>query len=395
MSMDSRNQPSAPARAILMGLCLLGLVQPCHGQPWLIDATFKIQPEYNDNPQLLPGVKDDTFGLTGGIDMEARQDTGATKMTLRGRAEGTLYANSDIPDDGLGLLALAYQHATERHKIGLDGSFLIDNSLENEIDDPGDIDQGITSFQVRRYKLDLAPVWTYALTERSGVELGYDFIGVEYGANKDEAELENYLYQSGAGKLFYQWTESTTVSGIPQVFNYDSSDSDTHYTGGSLSLSVEHLFSKTLSGELAVGGYWTDFDSGREKSSASGELFSLGLLQRGEQTRLRALVSRSLRPSGSGQMREADQVLLTVNRDLSSRMSLSFRARYNQTRNIGIGNANEFDFLLIEPGINWRLSERTDLAFTYRYLFKDEKDIGETADSNEALVSFIYHWQRR
>jgi hypothetical protein len=227
------------------------------------------------------------------------------------------------------------------------------------------------------------------------VELGYDFIGVEYGANKDEAELENYLYQSGAGKLFYQWTESTTVSGIPQVFNYDSSDSDTHYTGGSLSLSVEHLFSKTLSGELAVGGYWTDFDSGREKSSASGELFSLGLLQRGEQTRLRALVSRSLRPSGSGQMREADQVLLTVNRDLSSRMSLSFRARYNQTRNIGIGNANEFDFLLIEPGINWRLSERTDLAFTYRYLFKDEEDVGETADSNEALVSFIYHWQRR
>lgn len=381
-------------RILLAGLCALAASQPGNAQEWLIDGSFKIQPEYDDNLRLLPGVKDGTFGLTGGLDIKAKKDTGATQIDLRGVAEGTAYSNTDIPNDGLALVDLGYRHGlSERSEIGLDGSFLSDSSLENQLDDPADIDQGLSSYNIRRNKLDLAPSWTYALTERSGLDLAYEFIGVAYGDNKERADLENYLYNSAVGRLFYRWTERTTVSGIPQVFGYTSSDSENHFTGGSLSIGLEHRFSETLSAALAFGGYNTDFDIDDQTSSASGGLFSASLIKRGERTRVRGLVSRTLRPSGSGQMREADQVLLGVKRSITPQVDFSFRARYLKTRNIGVGNSNERQYVLVEPGITWHLNERLDLAATYRYRSKEDQGIGETtAESNQGVVSLIYNW---
>ena len=388
----------SPARPLLAGLCLLVIAQPGHGQQWLIDGSFKTQTIYDDNLRLSPSVKDDTFGLTGGIDVKAEKDTGATQIELRGRAEGTLYSksDSDVPDDGFVLLGIGYRHGiTERSEIGLDGGFINDSTLENTADvtdDPGDIDPGITSFRVRRNKLNLAPMWTYALTERFSLDLGYDFIGVEYGSDKDKADLEDYRYQSGAGGLFYRLTETTTLSATLQAFGYSAQDSDTDYTGGSLSAGVEHRFSKTLWGDLTFGAYNTDFDVDSESSSKNGGLFGASLVKRDERTRVRALVSRDLRPSGSGQMRQADQILLAVKREITPRVDFSFRTRFLKTENIGIGSSNEREYVLIEPGVIWHLSERFDLAATYRYRSKDDRAIGDTAESNRVFLSLVYDW---
>ena len=385
-----------PTLQLLTALCLLAVSTHGYAQQWFVNSSAKIQPEYEDNVRLRPDGNDSTFGLTGGVTVEAQKASEVMEIAIQGLLEGTTYSESDVPDDGFASLGLDYSlKATERSEIDLDASFVNDSTLRtvtNEIIDPGDIDPGISSFRVRRNKLDISPAWTYALTERSGVELGYDFRGVDYGNKKGRAGLEDYLYHNGLGRVFYRLTENTTVSGTLEGFHYSSSDSDGESDGVLLLAGIEHRFSETLFGDLAGGGYTTDVDVDSVQDSESGALFSASLVKRLERTRLRALVSRDLLPSGSGQVREADQLVFSVKYEVTPRLDFSFRTRFLKTENIGTANSNKREFILAEPSLVWQLSERLDLLAVYRYRYRDDKTIGDTADSNRVFVSLVYKW---
>lgn len=383
------------------GLAALGLLAvSTHGyaQEWLYHAAAKFQPVYNDNPTMLQGAKNNTFALTGGVDVAAQKASEATEVNLRGILEGTAYLSYDysIPDDWFTALALGTRHkATERSQLTLDALYVNDTTQENVtavVDNPIDIDQGISTFNVRRNWLDVAPAWNYALTERSGLDLRYDFLGVTYGSNKEEADLENFLYNNAAARVYYRLRENTTVSGSLQGFNYSSYDSDSTFNGGSLLAGIEHRFSKTLFAELAAGGYATHFDIVGTEESAQGGQFSARLVNRSERTQWRAQVSRNLLPSGSGQMREADQVLLAASYSITPQLAVSLRTRFLQTTNIGVGNPNKKDYIFVEPNITWQLSERLDLRAGYVYRYQDYQSANDIADSNEVFIALIYNW---
>lgn len=364
-------------------------------QEWRLDRSAWIAPEYSENLRLLPGVTDATFGLAGGIDFRAEKATGAAETELRALASGTLYENNNIPDDGLILLGAGYTAASsERSTLGVTASYVNDSTLDNiadKTDDPGDIDPGITAERVRRNRLELSPSWVYALTERSDVNLRYDFTGVEYGSGRQDADLDNYLYTSLVGQYLYRLTERTTLNAIAQPFLYSSPDADSDYHGGMLTTGLEHRFSRVLFGELSAGAYTTDFDVGDQSARQSGGLFSASLLLRGERTRLRALISRDLLPSGSGEMREADQILLATTHSLTPRLDIGLRARVLKTQDVGVDASEDRDYLLIEPNVSWQLSERFDLRATYRYRSRDE-GTGDRAYGNLVSLALTYRW---
>jgi hypothetical protein len=380
---------------LLLGLSLGVLCQHAQAQEWRLDRSVWLETEYADNLRLLPGVKDDTFGLTGGFDFQAAKATEVREIDLRALASGTLYNNSDIPNDGLALLGLGYsQQVSERSTLGVDGSYVNDSTLDNIADqtfDPGDIDPAISSIRVRRNVLDVAPSWTYDLTERSGLGLDYALRAVEYGSGKEAADLDNYTYQNASGRWFFRLSEKTTFIGTVQPFQYSSPDADAEYTGGTLRAGIEHRFSKSVFGDFSAGAYTTDFDVSGDDDRENGGVFSASLVKRGERGRLRALISRDLLPSGSGNMREADQILFVARRSVSPRIDLSLRSRFLRTKNVGVGGENQREYVLVEPTVAWRLSERLDLLASYRYRSKDD-GAGDTAYGNRMALSLKYNW---
>jgi hypothetical protein len=388
-------RPAGVSWQLLSGLALSLLWQPSQAEEWRLDRSAWLRTEYADNLRLLPGVKDDTFGFTGGFDVQAAKASEIRKIELRALASGTLYDNNDIPDDWLALLGVGYsRQISERSLLGIDGSYVNDSTLDNVADqtfDPGDIDPGVTSVRVRRSKLDLTPSWTYDLTERSGVQLAYDLTAVEYGSGKEEAGLDNYVYQNASGKLFYRLTESTTVNATVQPFYYSSSDADADYNGGTLVAGVEHRFSRSLLGSLNAGAYTAHFDVDGESERDNGGVFNASLVSRGERSRLRALIGRDLLPSGSGQMREADQILLSATRSVGPRLDLGIRSRFLKTTNVGVGDSTERRYVLVEPTVAWRLTERLDLLASYRYRSKDDGS-DDKAYGNRVSLSLTYNW---
>lgn len=387
--------PALPTLTLLSGLALAILCHPVQAEQWLLDRSVWLQTEYSDNIRLLPGVKDDTFGLTGGFDFQATKASEVRELDLRALASGTLYNNSEIPNDGFVLLGLGYSKQTsERSTLGVEANYVNDSTLDNIADqtfDPGDIDSGITSLRVRRNRFDIAPSWTYDLTERSGFELGYDLLAVDYGSGKEEADLDNYTYQTGSVRWFSRLTETTTLNATVQPFYYSSPDADADFNGGTLRAGLEHRFSKSLFGDFNVGGYTTDFDVGGDSERDSGAVFNASLVNRSERSRLRALIGRDLLPSGSGQMREADQILLSAKRSLTQRLDFGLRSRFLRTKNVGVGSANERRYVLVEPTFAWRLNERLDLLASYRYRSKDDGS-GDTAYGNRVSLSLTYNW---
>ena len=388
--------PTVLNLALLSGLGFAALSPPASAEEWRFDRSAWLRTEYSDNIRLLPGVKNDTFGLTGGFDLQATKATEIREIDLRALASGTLYNNSDIPDDGLVSLGLGYRgDVSERSSLGLDASFVNDSTLDNIADqtfDPGDIDPGITSIRVRRNSLDIAPSWTYDLTERSGFGLGYDLAVVEYGSGKEAAGLDNYTYQAVSGEWFFRPTERTTLNAEVQPFDYSSPDADSEYRGGMLRAGMEHRFSETLFGDFSVGAYTTSFEVGANDERESGGVFSASLVKRDDKGgRLRALIGRDLLPSGSGNMREADQVLLAARRSLSARLDIGLLSRFLRTRNIGVGATNERQYVLVEPTFAWRLSERLDLLASYRYRSKDD-GADDKAYGNRVSLSLTYNW---
>ena len=387
--------PTTPKLMLLWGSALAVLCYPVYAEQWFLDRSVWLQTDYSDNIRLLPGVKDDTFGLTAGFDFKATKATEVREIDLRALASGTLYNNSDIPDDGLVLLGLGYsQQVSERSTLGVEGRYVNDSTLDNVADqtfDPGDIDPGITSIRVRRNLIDIAPSWTFDLTERSGFELGYDLLAASYGSGKEEADLDDYTYQTATGRWFSRLTETTTFNGTVQPFYYSSPDADADFNGGILLAGLEHRFSKSLFGGFNVGAYTTDFDVAGESERDSGTVFNASLVNRSERSRLRALIGRDLLPSGSGQMREADQILLAAKRSLSPRLDFGLRSRFLRTKNVGVGGTNEQRYVLIEPTFAWRLSERLDLLASYRYRSKDD-GADDKAYGNRLSLSLTYNW---
>ena len=379
---------------------LYSLITPVSSwsQEWFVQPTLRLQQEYNDNIRLSPVLKDNAFGTVAAGELDIRKLTDTMTFRAFAHLDGIAYSSTSVPNDGTALLRLFTTYDTsERSQLKFRGSFVRDSSLRSAADqfiDPGDLEPGISDIRVPRSRLALVPAWEYSLSERSGLELGYEFVGVGYyGGNKDPSGLQDYRFHRPALTYSYKIGELSTIKAFGEglYFRSPGQVADDEYTGGALWGGIDHDFSETLRAELALGAYHTRFDRETIDGDKTGGLFDLTLTKNTELTEWSGTIQRDLLPSGVGSLRQVDQFVLGFYRNISPKLGFDFRTRYFRAEDLGVSPGNKRRYALVEPRLDWKLTERWLLTASYRYRWDKRRD-NPSADSNRVAVAISYTW---
>ena len=106
--------------------------------------------------------------------------------------------------------------------------------------------------------------------------------------------------------------------------------------------------------------------------------------------------NRSVSPTVFGAQSVTDDVLLTFERELTSRFVAVFRGGYTmrsaETDAIDgqRGNLNR-DQVLLVGGIRYRIKKEMSIGATYRFVYNELNDLNETSSNNGLFINFRYN----
>ncbi len=365
---------------------------------WDVGNTLRLTFPFYDN---------DDFNLT-----EQRYDLNATRALPRGNFNilGTLERGSTLTNGLIDEL----------------GGLINDN---NEL------------VATRRNSAFLRPQWTRQLSERNELVIGasasvVDFEDRTFQEVLDDGrifdvdipgQLTGYTFNSVDITLQRAVSERTNVFVTAAVSRFETDDrllcardrmtgqciiseastiteQSTSNFSQQAQVGVTHAFSETLSGTFRAGGRLVDSDTDttdvvlgtptqRVSDESGGGVFDAQLTWAPERTQVTLAASRTLAPSGIGQLLEQDRVSVFVRRDLSPSLTGTLRAGYVQRAQFVGGEPFEREVYRIDPTLRWRMRAHWTLVGGARLAWVRDVDDSER-DGVRVFVNLIYEFSR-
>jgi lipopolysaccharide assembly outer membrane protein LptD (OstA) len=269
---------------------------------------------------------------------------------------------------------------------------------------PGSVDEGFGD-DVNRQRIDIRPSFTYALTERWQMGLGYQFLRTFYdnpNSIPDNRKLADFDRHTINGRVSVPITEKNKLVSILSVSRFNSEkrfegDQERTTDNYQLQAGLRHDFDETMSFTLTAGGRYTVFDvSGvngvqKDRTSDTGYVARLNAFKKTGLTTFDVNLEHNLSPSGVGDQVLNDELNFKIVRKLTEFISVSLFTRIFQNESIGSKkSASNRRSLRVDPSLSWTLAEAWSLVATYRY--QRQKDFGEPdpAEGNSAFLTLVY-----
>lgn len=385
--------PSGSRFGAVALLVLWSIATVATGSSWFFQPAISVGGSYEENVDL---TEEDPISTTGyNLAVSVR----GGRVTERTQTVGSLNASFDrfSGDEQLdsnnysGTVAFAYL-ATELDRLSLNLDIVRDTSRSSELTTTGNI-----TGNVPRFALGISAAWARQLTERSTFSLGYGRSGARFDSNL--SGLVDSTEDDINATYSYQLTERLGLSGALGATFYNPED-DQSYKGFDASLGTSYAFSETLAGNLNIG--WqrlirsTDVAGGSSEGSASGFVYGFSLSKTFERSSVGLSLSRSVVPTGSGELLAQESLSLGYRYQFSPRFSANFPLAIFENKTISFGDAGSNDekriFFTTEPSLNWRVTEDIVLSASYRYQYERLEEAGTTADSNAVFLTLSYVW---
>lgn len=320
-------------------------------------------------------------------------------------------------------LSLVASRSSERNTWSLRAWNSKDSTTESEL-----LATGIVQNRTQRTVTGLNPSWSRALTERSSLNLGYQYQDVKYDTH---INLNDYVYQQANAAWQYRLGErdQLNVSASASTVDYDAMSSDFFFLSDSvvnktktrtLQAGLSHQFSETLQGALSLGRRHTDSVATHTCSGFTGFIFPVAGVpctgrfifpgitfteeaasnnffvnasaeQRFDSGRMSITTSRDVTPSGNGVV-EIDRITALYNKSLSEKLNFNLDAAVYKTSYLNISGGDR-RYALIEPKLNWRLTEWWSLDAGYRYA-RSTSDGGAATSNQTVYVNLAYSWPK-
>lgn len=364
---------------------------------WIFEPSIAVGATYDDNIDLATEPRDSVSGYEIVPRMRVRANTEASKTTLDAYVAYTDYRESDIVEDKSEFVGYLTDErkTSERGTLNFRGDYRRDTLFER-VDfgtgtgDLEDVDIGLsTSTEVRRHRRTLDPRWTWLLSERSAIRLGYRFTGTSY-ANAAGTGLVDYRQHSVGATYSRSVTDRNDVELTVNAARFDPDIDEESRTlqvlGG-----LRRAFSDTLRGNFAAGVSSTRVEAGGEDDTSSGVIFRAGLEQRAERSTLDGVVSRDIVPSGLGRALETDQ--LRIRWTLKTAPTVDFVLRSHLLRNRVLeGEDPGIDrrYYEIEPELRWHWLPDLFVSGSYRYRRQKFDAASDAAKSNAYYLGLAY-----
>jgi hypothetical protein len=408
---------------------------------WSAEPSVTMGETYNDNIHLttVPHNAVRATRFSPSMKLSGKLET----LEISGSAGVTVnrYSGEKGLDTTDRVFNLSSLYNTERDNFGLTISHMLDSTLASELAQTG----YVSSRKQRRYNT-LSPSWTRALTERLKFTADYQYADAKY---ETDPNLTDYTDQQVRGILEYMWSEQDQLflvvssdkvryastagrrSAIPVPFPYNLIYGVNYLYGGQFSLTdrdtktknimvgMSRNFSESLSGTLKIGRRstvsssvttcngindsctWRDNPDGadplitlRQATSSSGSTFEASVNKQFETLKIGGQASRELNASGSGLV-ETSNVGISMSDRLSETLSGTLNVSVYSTKYQGdVPTNNDSRYLLIAPGLSWRMSEWWLMDAGYNYARQKYVNSLSAATANSIYVNFTYNWPK-
>ncbi len=393
--------PSCRIGAVILVVSSAAFVPPAvlaqlNLHSWDIEPGVRLQLLYDDNVRFSIDDPQSSFGGIAEAYANLSRRTEVSDLTLRAAVVQLYYTDATELDSTDGSAEAAFAYRMERSEAGLVSRFVYDTTLTSEAEAET---SGIVELNKRRNFFEISPYWEYSLTERARVGADVMLQEVSY-EDVSEILLSNYRFGRVGLSGEYDFTERTALVGRLNYDRYDSEQADDNSETFGVEAGLRYRFSerttiRALAGARSATSTTGDAtDSGDDRST--GPIFEFGFEQDYEVGSIDMTLERSLLPSGRGSLLDTTRAVVQITRPLSERLAARLRAIGVRNRNPdGEVSFNDRDFLLVSPGLRWRLAESTWLDLSYRYRWQDRELTSGDAVSNAVFFGIGHDWAAR
>lgn len=251
--------------------------------------------------------------------------------------------------------------------------------------------------------INLAPTYSYQLTEKDSIYSSYNYSERKY--SDTESDIDNPLgttfndntTHTLTGGWQRAWTERFTAGLALTYAMYESEGiQQSEYDTYNVSVTSSYLLSEkwTISGQFgyrSLENEITPIVGPTVTDKSTGTLFDLASKYTGEINNVALSISRSLTPSGEGNVNERDRVSLTWDRKLSEVLTFNIMTAYQESQSVDQFTTTDREYFEFAPSMTWKLQEQLNLRFGYQYRERKSLDSG-AIDSNMVFLTVGYDW---
>jgi len=327
--------------------------------------------EYETNPRLLSTNKESARRriLNPRYSLNAIQgnEEFSVDFGLNIERSSNQSASADREDPNLGL---GWTHTYETGQFGLTTNFSEQSTRSSEFNDTGIVVNDNT-----RQTRSIGSNWNTELSDRYSLNINADVTKVEFSSIT--GSLNDFDNKSISAQLNYSLNENLNTFARLSLSRFEPANNSTTKFR-SVDLGTDWSVSENFSLNTSVGINETGGSNG-----ASGWQANFDATYETERSQITAGLSRSRAPSGTGIIRESNQLSAGWSYSMSDRSTLG--VNFNYQENLGI---NASDTMLFSTNYTRTLSPDWDFRVSARYRNRDNTI---TEVSSSALTATIIY----
>jgi hypothetical protein len=386
----------------LLGLAALTPV--AYGQQWKFDPILIAGVTVDDNANLSIRT-DEEIELSGYLaDVTARVDylSSVSNFYIAPRIRMHKFDESEFDSTDL-FVRLYYRYQTRANTFAI-RAFAEREAVRTaeradtdlDIDDPNDItndDSGLVQVGGDRDKIRIRPSWRYQFSNTSALTATINYFDIAY----DDVFLDVLVdYTDAQGELGFNRSLSDRTVGlfVATVRRFENADNVLEFDGYGAMVGFERAISQTTMFTALVGVDSANFDADNVEDETA-VVADINLVRQLETIQMLAQYKRSITASGTRIPSIRDNFNLNFTRRLSEKIIAGLGARMYRTELIsGVGSAGR-DYVKLTAKLGWNFTPTFLVAFEIGHTILDRGAIlGESADSNQAAITFVYRPNR-
>jgi hypothetical protein len=357
------------------------------------------------------------FDNGGGVALSAASDTWNSTITPSFNFR-RFVIGEDADADEYDVHSETQWAFVERAVASLNAGYARDSTLSTELSDAGR-----ETVAVNRDTVTVNPALEYVIDGRSAVNAGFLYSDVSFEERPGTGFVDyDYKQATLGGRHIYSETLTCFVTTYLSEFRAPGSGGKSLTYGGNGG--VSYRFSPTLDGDFAVGYSQSEIDFLDQRVDGfqfdgfdpvtgapifvpvvtllkghtveSGPIALATIRKAFESTRIELDYSRAISPSSRGAQTVADEILLTLDHDVSPLLMIGLRGGYNMRstesdlQDINSRALNR-DQTQLGALLRYRFNQEMAVTVNYRFVWNQLEDPGRSTFNNALFVNFSYN----
>ena len=396
---------------LAMTLVVFSLPTGTHGAERTIAPDIRVGGHANDNARLSEN-DDNQIEIAGAfveLGLLARWRTPSSDIQLRPRFLSSRYPGDEDEESDDTYVDFSARNLGMKTEWVLRGNYAREEIIRGgntrldfadpELDIPEEVDTGRIDARRRLTLWRLAPSFSYELSERSDAGLGLSYLDASYSPQQPGEALD---YTDVRLETFFEYGLSPTsrfrTTGFISSFDVDANNNDT--TSYGLRLRYERDISEVYDIYADLGVQENDVEaseSGQVDDSSTGFLLDIGLRRIWDRTEFRIAGGRSSQPSGTGALREVDQVRLNLRHQFQPRWFGELAGVFQDTTNAldDAVDSEDREYYQLRARLGYQLNRNWNIEGSYSFTWQDYQNTLGEAEANEVFISVNYQPRAR